>query len=132
MTQITKNIDYYMSLGYEKTLRAVPENEGGGFIAAVPTLGAVSTNAWGQTEAEALDTLKIVMRNNFASWIEHGFQIPEPTEKKKTYSGKYLMRMSPFLHEQADIIAERQGISFNHLLCDALSEYVGEQIAANR
>jgi len=132
MTEMLKDVDYYMSLSYEKTIRAIPANEGGGYIAAIPILGTASTNAWGETEAEALDTLKIVMHNNFASWLQQGISIPEPIVKTKTYSGRYLIRMSPFLHEQADIIAQQQGISFNHLLCDALSEYVGGQVSANR
>lgn len=120
-----KDVAYYMSLNYEKTIKAVPEAEGGGYVVTVPLLGSASTNAWGETEAEALDMLKIIMQNNFEAWINGGYPIPEPNTEKKEYSGKYLMRMTPYLHEQADLLADEQGVSLNHLLCEALAEYVG-------
>ena len=126
MSKSIKDAAYYMSLNYEKTLTAVPQDEGGGYIAAVPLLGTSSTNAWGETEAEALETLKTVMRNNFESWIAGKYPIPEPEAKAKRYSGKYLLRMSPYVHAQAEAMAAEQNISLNQFLCNAVCEYIGK------
>ena len=75
-----ENIKRYMELPYEKIITKLPQSSGGGYIAEVPLLGALSTYAWGETETEALAALKEIMENNFETWISEGIPIPEPVQ----------------------------------------------------
>ena len=67
-----------MELPYEKIIKKIPEDEGGGYIVTVPVLGTSSTYAWGETEAEALEAIKEIMLRNFETWTAQGSDIPEP------------------------------------------------------
>lgn len=125
MAKKIKNADFYMSLPYEKTIKKLKEDDGGGYMAAVPLLGEMTVNAWGKTEAEALSELNDVMRESFERWIKDGEEIPEPKDDEKIYSGKFALRMSPYLHRLVSMFADEQGVSLNQLICNAVSMYIG-------
>lgn len=120
---IKEKIKRYMSLPYEKKIIPAPQNKGGGYYVEVPLLGSSSTYAWGETEIEALKTLKEIMESNFETWISEGIPIPEPEEK--TYSGRIALRVSPLIHKRLTEISEIEGISTNQLINNYICEMLG-------
>lgn len=103
---------------------ALEENEGRTFWTAKSTVlnGCVSQ---GVTQKEAL----VEFVKNEEAWLETAkeFDIEIPKNKAQTipqYSGKFTTRVSPRTHEQATVVAKRQGISLNQLVGDALVAYL--------
>lgn len=81
----------------------------------------------GETSEDAIKELE----ENEIEWIETAkdFGIPIPPisyRKEIAYSGKFSLRMSPILHEQASEISARLGISLNQYISDALGFYNAE------
>ena len=120
---IKEKIKRYMNLPYEKRIIPAPQNKGGGYYVEVPLLGSSSTYAWGETETEALETLKEIMESNFETWISEGIPIPEPEEK--TYSGRIALRISPSIHKKLAEIADSEEISTNQLINNYICEMLG-------
>jgi len=121
-----KNVEYYMGLPYEKVIQKLPEADGGGYFVSVPVLGTAATNAWATTPEDALAALDEVMHDNIEEWLAEGYTIPEPANVcQKQFSGKFALRMPPYLHRQIAETANAEGISINQLICNALSEFEG-------
>lgn len=125
MSNIKKTVEYYMGLPYEKTIKEVPKDEGGGYVVSVPRLGSSSTYAWGESESEALEAIREIMHDNFKSWIEGGYPIPEPDAEDKKYSGKILLRTTSGVHKFLAEMANDQSISLNQLLNNIMHEAIG-------
>jgi predicted HicB family RNase H-like nuclease len=51
---------------------------------------------------------------------------------EKPYSGKFLVRMSPALHQQASLAAKRSGESLNAWVASAIKAYLGKATPARR
>ncbi len=73
------------------------------------------------------------LEQNEKEWLETAkeFDIPIPPvslRKEKAYSGKFSLRMSPYVHEKAADNASELGISLNQYINDALVEY-NERVA---
>ncbi len=65
------------------------------------------------------------LEENEAAWIETaletGIPIPKvPIERVEEYSGKMTLRIAPFVHMQAAQLAEREGISLNQYINNAV------------
>ena len=78
----------------------------------------------GETSTDAINELEI----NEVEWIETAreFDIPIPPQTakvEKKYSGKFSLRMSPFIHQKSAESAESLGISLNQYTNDALAAY---------
>lgn len=78
----------------------------------------------GETSEGAIHELE----ENEKVWLdtakEYGIPIPPITCKKANhYSGKFSLRMSPFVHEKAAETARELGISLNQFINDAIVEY---------
>jgi predicted RNase H-like HicB family nuclease len=56
-----KDLKYYLSLYYPVEIRKISEEDGGGFMASIPQLGAKAFRADGETVAEALTNLKKII-----------------------------------------------------------------------
>jgi len=52
--------------------------------------------------------------------------LPIPTDDTASYSGKFALRMSRTLHQQAIQAAEKEGVSLNALINEALSNRVAQ------
>jgi predicted RNase H-like HicB family nuclease len=76
--------------------------------------------AVGKTREEALHNLQVAAEEWIESEIEQGHDIPPP-EANQQYSGTFLIRTSPALHQECAQNAERQGISLNHYAIQKLS-----------
>ena len=78
----------------------------------------------GETCEEAISELE----SNELEWLEtakkYGITIPPVSvHKEMEFSGKTMLRLSPFTHEQASENAKRLGISLNQYLNDAVVAY---------
>ena len=81
----------------------------------------------GDTSDEALRELE----ENEKEWLDTAkeFHIPIPPQtikKEKPFRGKFSLRMSPYVHEQAAEMAEELGSSLNQFINDAIISYTHE------
>ena len=89
------------------------------WIAEIPALnGCVGQ---GETADEALKELEL----NEEAWLEtakeYGIEIPAvPCEKINPYSGKFTVRVAPYVHKAAAELAKKQGVSLNQYVNDAI------------
>ena len=75
----------------------------------------------GDTPQEAIAELE----ENEIAWLETakevGISIPDiPIEHVDDYSGKMTLRLAPFVHMQAAIFAQQEGISLNQYISNAV------------
>jgi antitoxin HicB len=119
---VAKSLEHYLSLRYRIELL----QEDDAFVALHPELDGCFSH--GKTPDEAVANLKEAR----ALWIEEcldaDLPIPEPGETRA--SGKFLVRTSRSLHRRLSELAEREGVSLNQLVNQALSEYVGVRTQA--
>ena len=104
------------SLRYPISLRQLSEEEGGGWLAAIPMLGQAAFTADGGTAAQAVQELEALRRDLYEDVVASGQPIPLPqdvTEGKRPPSGKWILRTSPQLHAELQEAAQRNGLSFN-------------------
>ncbi len=89
------------------------------WIAEAPALnGCVGQ---GETAEDAVKELEL----NEEAWLEtakeYGIDIPEiPCEQINPYSGKFTVRVAPYVHQAAAELAKKQGISLNQYVNDAI------------
>lgn len=85
-TNLQKDIDYYLSLNYEITLRKMTRAEAGTseprYIAQIPLIDGLM--AEGETPQEALANLENVKRLAFDLMLKQGKEIPEPVFATET------------------------------------------------
>ena len=83
----------------------------------------------GDTVEEAIQEA----RENLSAYInychENSISLPEPTNfefKQNVFSGKVTLRMSKALHEKASIYADKEGVSLNAFINEAISNYMAD------
>jgi len=116
-----KNLKYFLNLDYPVEIRKISKEDGGGYLASIPQLGARAFCADGETMDEALANLEKVKKNLFEDYLKEGIPIPEPeAESESIFSGKFVVRIPMELHRQLVERAYKQNISLNlyinHLL----------------
>ncbi len=98
------------------------ETDGAEWIATVDVLPGC--NARGSTPDEALERVAAAV----AEWMEaagrEGKEIPEP-KSAQSHSGRLLLRMPQTLHAELARAAERERVSLNQFITDALSGSLG-------
>lgn len=121
---MANDLEHYLSLNYRIEL----QQEDGGFVARHPDLeGCISQ---GETADEAVASLAEARGLWLEECLDAGLEIPEPAEPRG--SGRLLLRMARSLHSRLAGLAEKEGVSLNQLVNQALSEYVGRAGAASR
>lgn len=118
-TSTTKTLDDFLSSSYPYEL---VREEDGTFFASHPDL--LGCFAQGNTPEEAINALDDARQAWISVRFEDGLEIPFPIDEG-TFSGKFLLRMSPSIHAALSKIAQRQGLSLNQLINNALAEYIG-------
>ena len=104
------------SLNYKVEIKKISEDDGGGYLALVPSLPGCMSD--GETPEEALENV----RDAIFSWIETakelGREIPESDEYKADdeYSGKLSLRIPKFVHKQLAVRAKEEDCSINQLI----------------
>lgn len=116
-----KDLNYYMGLAYEISVKEIDKKDGGGVFLSIPLLGAAAVNAYGETYEEARSILEEVKRDYFETWIADNVPIPEPKDVDlQEYSGRMLLRMPRSLHKAVAEVAEEEGQSINAYIVGAL------------
>lgn len=107
---------------YTRVIRHDPSD--GGYSAYVLELAGVFGG--GDTAQEANDSLDEAIRLWVAHELAAGHDIPVPFDPEG-FSGRVTLRMTPFLHERAQVRAAIERVSLNRLLEIAISTYLGER-----
>ncbi|HQQ00680.1 MAG TPA: toxin-antitoxin system HicB family antitoxin [bacterium] len=131
MVNNPRDLNWYQSLVYRIVIEPIPEEQGGGFEAHIPTLGKSTCVAVGETQEEALVSLKEAKEELIEFWYEEDLPIPLPENEdtfSEEYSGKILLRTSREMHRQLIQTAEKQGVSLNALVNQALSRGLSLEI----
>jgi antitoxin HicB len=121
-SEVTKNLDYYVSLPYGIALRRDDEED---WVAKVEELPGCT--AHGGDASEALKNLEEIQRLWLEDAIAAGDQIPEPQASEGLPSGKWLQRVPKSLHRKLTELAKREGVSLNQLATSVLAEAVGRR-----
>jgi predicted RNase H-like HicB family nuclease len=115
-------VDRYLDLPYHITLVQDGEDSGGKWIAAAEELPDCTNR--GATAEEAIAGLKEAMTAWIAAALKEGRDIPEP-RSTASHSGRLLLRMPRSLHAALTKAAERESVSLNQFITDALASAVG-------
>jgi antitoxin HicB len=115
---MTRTLDEYLDLPYRITLTQDSDDEGNtGWVAEVEELpGCISQ---GETAEEAVVNVRDAMAGWISVMLEDGKPIPEPRDP--SYSGRVLLRMPLTLHAELARGAEREGVSLNTFMTNALA-----------
>jgi predicted RNase H-like HicB family nuclease len=131
--QQTQELERYLAMPYRVAVRSSGDRKGSSWIAAVEELPGCE--ARGSTPDEAVEQLRPAMRHWLATALSEGRQIPVPTpetSKRKaasSHSGRFLVRMPSALHETLTHAAEREHVSLNRFVTDALASSVAPTTA---
>jgi predicted HicB family RNase H-like nuclease len=112
MENLEKQIELFMSLPYTMTVKYRPE-QGGYYVAGYIELPDLTMT--GDTPEEAVRELLEEKPEWFETCLKLGINIPLPIEPQK-YSGKFVLRMPPSLHESLIQIADKEGVSLNQYM----------------
>jgi predicted HicB family RNase H-like nuclease len=74
----------------------------------------------GKTEVEVLSQLSTILEEWVAIFLRDGRPLPEGTAGK-TYSGKFLVRVKPEVHQKAALKAAARGESLNEFVAAAIA-----------
>lgn len=112
-------VDEYLELPYAIELVPDRDEEGAtGWVAEVPDLpGCVSQ---GESPAEAVAHVRDAMADWLSVALEDEKPVPLPRELA-THSGRFLVRLPRSLHAELAHAAEREGVSLNQFVTNALA-----------
>lgn len=98
------------------------------YITTCPAFPGLS--AFGETEEEALREGKIALAGFIATFEANNMPLPEPIVNEAA-SGKFQLRLPKSLHRLAVQMAQRERVSLNTYIADAVRARVtGEQVAS--
>jgi antitoxin HicB len=105
------------------------DTDDAGWVATIDALPGCT--ARGATPNEALDGASAAM----AEWLEtakrEGKDVPEP-KTSQSHSGRLLLRMPQSLHAELSRAAERENVSLNQFITDALAGALGWRAPARK
>lgn len=111
---------------YQREL--IPEEDGGWFARIAEFPGCMTE---GDTPAEALENLDDAMDGWLRVVLEDGDPVPDPFIQQK-FSGKTVVRLGSSLHRDATIAADRDGVSLNQYITQAVARSVGASMVAGK
>lgn len=113
-------------LDYKIEINKVCVDDGGGYIASMPEIGAIAD---GETIEEAISELEEVANEYIKLAREDNKKIPIPKMHKiqPDYSGKLSIRIPKFLHKAVAKQAEEESCSINQLITSYISVGVGNE-----
>lgn len=113
-----ESLEFYLSLKYPVTLYPDPDPEVG-YVVEIKDLPGCMTQ--GETVEEAISNIEEARELWIETAYEYGDSIPLPSTENQ-YSGRVLLRMPRYLHQQLVENAEREEVSFNQYVVSLLSE----------
>lgn len=116
---MAKDLSYYMSLPYSKVVTFVDDESGKYYVSEVLELSGCSST--GDTEAEALESLKEAMEGYLQSKLDYADPIAEPVTTEG-YGGKFLLRLPKSLHRKLSYESQKEGVSLNQYALYKLSQ----------
>jgi antitoxin HicB len=112
------SVERYLSLPYHLTIVRDGEEKGKPWTASVEELPGCTNR--GRTSDEALNGLEAAMQSWIATALKEGREVPEP-KSATSHSGRLLLRMPRTLHAELTRVSEREGVSLNQFITDALA-----------
>ena len=119
--QSERTVEQYASLPYHLTLVRDDEEKGKPWTATVEELPGCITR--GRTPDEALTGVQSALTAWIEVALEQGREIPQP-KSAGSHSGRLLLRMPRTLHAELTRAADREGVSLNQFITDALASAV--------
>jgi antitoxin HicB len=116
------SVEHYASLPYHLLLVRDSDDKGKPWTASVEELPGCTSR--GSTSEEALNGIREAMTGWIAAALQEGREIPEP-KSATSHSGRLLLRMPRTLHADLTRASEREGVSLNQFITDALASAVG-------
>ncbi|MBO3767002.1 type II toxin-antitoxin system HicB family antitoxin [Bacillus subtilis] len=122
-----KNLDYYLDLKYKINLEAIPEEDGGGWLATCPELEGCMSD--GETPDEAIANLQDAKKEWFEFCLNKELSIPEPkfSSSLDDFSGKFTLRVSKSTHKKLVEKTIEENVSLNSLV----NGYIHEGLIAD-
>jgi predicted RNase H-like HicB family nuclease len=115
------SVDDYLTLPYHILLVRDGEEKGKPWTASVEELPGCTSR--GKSSDAALDGIEAAMAKWIEVALEEGRGIPEP-KSATSHSGRLLLRMPRTLHADLTRASEREGVSLNQFITDALAAAV--------
>ena len=125
-SQQARTLEGYLALPYHVALVRDGEGEAGPWVAQVEELADCTSRA--ETAELAASGIQQAMSDWIREALHEGRDIPEPKPVDE-HSGRLLLRMPRTLHAELTRVAEREGISLNQFITDALASAVGWRLA---
>lgn len=112
-------------LGYKIEIIKLSEEDGGGYLALVPSLQGCMSD--GETPQEALKNIEDAIKCWIETAKELGREVPAPNDYKldSEYSGKLTLRIPKYLHKQLSNRADTENCSINQLIQSYISMGIG-------
>ncbi|HEY3282261.1 MAG TPA: type II toxin-antitoxin system HicB family antitoxin [Armatimonadota bacterium] len=113
-----------VGIPYEISIRPIKPEDGGGYLACIPQLGAMTFQAVGETPTEAEAALEELYGFLLPRLKAEGVAIPPPdlaSADTRQYSGKLLLRIPKDLHARLVDRAEESDCSLNQFVTSLLS-----------
>jgi predicted HicB family RNase H-like nuclease len=125
-SQPDRALEQYLALPYHVTLVRDGDGEDGPWVAQVEELAGCTSRA--ATAEQATSGIQQAMSDWISEALREGREVPEPKPVDE-HSGRLLLRMPRTLHAELTRLAEREGISLNQFITDALASAVGWRLA---
>lgn len=113
--QTTADLSYYHGLKYPVEMTEQPD---GGYFVRIPDLPGCMSQ--GESVEEALLNIDEARRLWLEVAHESGDEIPKPGDSG-SYSGKFVLRVPRYLHEDLSRAAERERVSLNTYVLSVLA-----------
>jgi RNA polymerase sigma-B factor len=124
----------YLGLPYHVVVRSERDDNRTSWIAAVEELPGCQVRA--ATAEEAIARVRPAMKQWLSEALRRRSEIPRPwpegakQKASSSHSGRLLLRMPSELHRELSRAAEREQVSLNRFITDALAEAVADETEA--
>jgi antitoxin HicB len=125
-SQPDQTVERYLALPYHVTLVRDGDGDDGPWVAQVEELAGCTSRA--ETAEQAASGIQQAMSDWITEALREGREVPEPKPVDE-HSGRLLLRMPRTLHAELTRLAEREGVSLNQFITDALASAVGWRLA---
>ena len=125
-SQHDRTLERFLALPYHVTLVRDGDGEDGPWVAQVEELAGCTSRA--ETAELAASGIQQAMSDWIRDALREGREVPEPKPVDE-HSGRLLLRMPRTLHAELTRLAERESVSLNQFITDALASAVGWRLA---
>lgn len=127
-SQQGRSLERYLALPYHVTLVRDGEGKDGPWVAQVEELAGCASRA--ETAELAASGIQQAMSDWIRDALREGREVPEPKPVDE-HSGRLLLRMPRTLHAELTRLAERESVSLNQFITDALASAVGWRLSSS-